>query len=64
MRPTDLTLLKQRNSGVFPASRINRMLDGDDALPAHGSKRMPVWGPGLGADRARALLQHLESIQK
>jgi mono/diheme cytochrome c family protein len=64
MRPNDLTSLKQRNSGVFPTARVNRMLDGDDALPVHGSKRMPVWGPGLGAERARALLQHLESMQK
>jgi len=64
MRPNDLTLLKQRNGGVFPVPRINRMLDGDDTLPAHGSKRMPVWGPGLGAERARVLLQHLESMQK
>lgn len=64
MRPSDLTLLRQRNGGVYPAPRLNRMLDGDDALPSHGSKRMPVWGPGLGPERAKALLQHLESIQK
>lgn len=64
MRPSDLTTLKQRNKGEFPTYRLKKMLDGSDELPAHGSRRMPVWGPGLGPDRAKALIQHLESMQK
>lgn len=49
MRPTDLTLLSQRNGGEFPAYKLGRLLGGADELPAHGSRRMPVWGPGLNA---------------
>lgn len=64
MRPSDLTALKQRNNGVFPSPRLIKMMDGDEALPPHGSKRMPVWGPGLGAERTKVLIQYLESIQK
>lgn len=64
MRPSDLTALKRRNNGEFPLYRLKKMLDGSDELPAHGSKRMPVWGPGLGPERATALIQHLESVQK
>jgi mono/diheme cytochrome c family protein len=64
MRPSDLTTLKQRSGGEFPTYRLQKLLDGSDTLPVHGSKRMPVWGPGLGAEPARALILHLEKIQK
>jgi mono/diheme cytochrome c family protein len=64
MRPSDLTTLKRRNKGEFPSYRLKQMLDGSDELPAHGSKKMPVWGPGLGPQRAAALIQHLQSVQK
>jgi mono/diheme cytochrome c family protein len=64
MRPSDLTTLSKRNGGKFPAFRLQKMVDGSDELPAHGTRRMPVWGPGLGVERARALIEHLEKIQK
>jgi hypothetical protein len=64
MKPTDLTTLKQRNGGEFPAFRVRKMLDGSGVLTAHGSKRMPVWGPGVTPEKTNAILQHLESIQK
>lgn len=64
MRPSDLTTLKSRNGGTFPSFRLRSMLDGSDELPVHGSRRMPVWGPGLGPDRTRALILYLEKLQK
>lgn len=64
MRPADLTKLKQRSKGEFPVYRLKKMLDGSEELRAHGSKRMSVWGPGLGPERAKALIEQLESMQK
>lgn len=72
MRPTDLTTLAQRH-GKFPALRVQRLLGGIEGLPAHGGKRMPVWGPVFlpvspaeSEDTALIgqLVRYLESIQK
>lgn len=41
--PPDLTLLAQRNQGVFPINRLYAVVEGGD-LPAHGARDMPVWG--------------------
>jgi mono/diheme cytochrome c family protein len=41
--PPDLTLLAKRNQGVFPMSRLYEVIDGE-AVAAHGSRDMPVWG--------------------
>ena len=64
MRPSDLTGLKQRNGGEFPAYRVRRMLDASDNPPAHGARRMPVWGPDLTPANATAILEHLKSKQE
>ncbi len=73
MRPTDLTALARRNGGKFPALRVQRLLGGVEGLPAHGGKRMPVWGPvflplspaeGETAAMIDRLVRYLESIQK
>jgi mono/diheme cytochrome c family protein len=64
MKPADLSTLKQRNRGEFPSYRARKLLDGSDDLPAHGSRRMPVWGPGLAAEKSGAVLKYLESMQK
>jgi mono/diheme cytochrome c family protein len=42
--PTDLTLLSKNNGGKYPALKVASILRGEAALPAHGSKEMPVWG--------------------
>ncbi|MGA8491973.1 MAG: cytochrome c [Terriglobales bacterium] len=42
--PTDLTTLSKNNGGKFPAMKVTSTIRGDSALPAHGSKEMPVWG--------------------
>jgi mono/diheme cytochrome c family protein len=43
--PTDLTTLSRRNQGKFPGAHVAQAIKGDAAMPAHGSKDMPVWGP-------------------
>jgi len=42
--PTDLTLLSKNNGGKYPSLKVNASIHGESALPAHGSKDMPVWG--------------------
>ena len=73
MRPADLRTLAIRNNGKFPVYRVVKMLGGADDIVAHGSKRMPVWGPSFAesnpndaklAERVKNLVTFLESIQE
>ncbi|MGA2965696.1 MAG: cytochrome c [Terriglobales bacterium] len=41
---TDLTLLAKNNSGKFPTLKVQSVIHGESAVPAHGSKDMPIWG--------------------
>ncbi|MDR3698316.1 MAG: cytochrome c [Candidatus Sulfopaludibacter sp.] len=70
--PTDLTQISKRNNGTFPEERMMRMLQGQEAVTAHGSQDMPVWGgifnnmtPSLAMKQARlhGLMQYLEDLQ-
>jgi mono/diheme cytochrome c family protein len=72
-RPADLTQIAKRNKGVFPAERIFQLIDGRQAVKAHGDSQMPVWGDAFsiaGADEAsiktkiEAVVKHLASIQE
>ena len=71
----DLTRLSRRNGGTFPVGRVRSKLafGGDDPLPAHGSKAMPIWGPifhqiefdrDLGNVRLENVTKYVESIQR
>ncbi len=73
--PADLTQLKKKND-QFPFWRIYAIIDGREAVMAHGSRTMPVWGAhflteagGQPLDEQRvigrilALVYYLESIQ-
>jgi mono/diheme cytochrome c family protein len=42
--PPDLTVLAKRNNGVFPSDALYHTIDGSKAVPAHGSREMPIWG--------------------
>ena len=42
--PTDLTALAAKNGGKYPALKVSAVISGEEALPAHGSKDMPIWG--------------------
>jgi hypothetical protein len=39
-----LTKLSESNSGVFPVARLYEVIDGKNAVRAHGPREMPVWG--------------------
>lgn len=71
--PTDLTTLSRRNKAKFPAAHVSQAIKGDMAMPAHGSKDMPVWGPvfssmskgdqALVQLRISNLTKYIESLQ-
>ena len=42
--PTDLTLLSKNNGGKFPSMKVSSSIRNESAVPAHGSREMPVWG--------------------
>jgi len=41
---TDLTKLQKDNMGVFPFDRVYQVIDGREAIGAHGPREMPIWG--------------------
>jgi len=55
VKPPDLTTIRKRHGGEFPAPWVYRIVDGRTEVPAHGRRDMPVWG-----DRYRA--QALQSL--
>lgn len=71
--PPDLTTLALRSDGKFPKARVMETISGENAMKAHGSREMPVWGPyflalsGMKEKAAKArvedLANYLESIQ-
>lgn len=69
----DLTTIKQRNGGIFPSARVNKIISGDEIILAHGTREMPVWGPifhqveedrDYGEVRLQNLTNYLKSVQK
>ena len=42
--PTDLAHLAASNGGKFPSDKVSNTIRGDQNIPAHGSKEMPIWG--------------------
>jgi mono/diheme cytochrome c family protein len=72
--PADLTKFAARNGGVFPRSRLERIVEGRD-VPSHGTREMPVWGDvfrllpdSFGTDSAKgrieAILKYIEGMQE
>lgn len=45
--PADLTRLVERYGQPLPMERLAASIDGRSAVPAHGSREMPVWGERL-----------------
>jgi mono/diheme cytochrome c family protein len=73
----DLTRISAREGRKFPEERLREMIDGRAALPAHGTREMPVWGyelearvpaetPGRAAAQGMTdrLVEYLRSIQE
>jgi len=78
-KPADLTQLAKNSNGTFPTARVTRILDGSEAIAAHGSPQNPVWGHVFGAgehaaggnpeqtvarQRIQLIVRYLESIQE
>ena len=72
-RVPDLTLLRRKHLGRFPAARVRQTILGDSVVAAHGSRAMPIWGPVFhqvendmewGNVRVDNLVKYLESIQR
>lgn len=74
--PKDLTRIAARRGGNFPDGEIARYVDGRFETPAHGSRKMPVWGESFGSaipeagvseevvrGRILVLVEYLKSIQ-
>ena len=74
VRPANLTTISRRNGGTFPKARIEAFVTVGDqgAVPAHGSREMPVWGPIFRAldpndtairTRVLNIVEYVESLQ-
>jgi hypothetical protein len=72
VKPADLTVLSDQNSGKFPADRVRDAIYFKGSIPAHGTPNMPAWGnvfyllkdrPKLLEKRVRDLTGYIESIQ-
>ncbi len=74
--PPDLTRIAARRDGVFPDPEIIRIIDGRQAVAAHGVREMPVWGKrfaegtpevagneGMIRGQLLAIVAYLKSIQ-
>jgi len=68
----NLTLLAKR-AGEFPRKRIRNILEGAESPVAHGSRKMPVWGPlfheidedqDLGNVRIDNVIKYIETLQR
>jgi mono/diheme cytochrome c family protein len=77
--PPDLTWLAERNGGEFPRDYVIAAVTGNAAIPAHGTREMPVWsdcvapadgnGAGVAASvylrrTVEALADYLATLQR
>ena len=72
VKPDDLTQIARKNGNKYPEVKVQRIINGEDEVTAHGSRDMPVWGEifrhmssnqDLGAVRIYNLVKYLEQIQ-
>jgi mono/diheme cytochrome c family protein len=70
--PADLTTIAKRHGGKFSTTDVQAVIVGEQGVPSHGSRDMPIWGPvfkALASDdnfaklRMANLVNYLESIQ-
>jgi mono/diheme cytochrome c family protein len=67
--PSDLTRIRERNSGTFPRLEVVRFIDGERPVSAHRSADMPKWGRvfsqrGHSSPEVYAVTGYIASIQK
>src|SRR5947209_8085940 len=72
VKPADLTLVNRKSGGKYPEIKVQRVINGEDEVTAHGSRDMPVWGQifrhmssnqDLGSVRIYNLVKYIEQIQ-
>lgn len=72
-KPADLTKLSKNNGGKFPFWHVYQVIDGREAIKAHGERSMPIWGSWflktegaelLAIGRVLELEYYLKSIQE
>jgi len=51
----DLTKIEESNKGMLPVDRIFAVIDGRQAVEAHGPRDMPLWGNVFSSDVAAGL---------
>ena len=71
--PPDLRKISERNNGKFPTTDIQRKIDGQEEVFAHGSREMPVWGKQFGKHevfgeemargKIQVIVEYLKTIQ-
>ena len=69
--PPDLTAIQQPGD-KFPFYRVQTRIDGEKEVAAHGTSKMPVWGPVLRRTSGEmqrhadvySLVKYIESIQR
>ena len=69
--PPDLTLLAQRNGGVFPVDRVKQIID-SGGMASHGMMAMLAWGKVFNEELGRegrselinSLAAYLEQLQE
>jgi len=69
LKVPDLTVLAKNSGGVFPFARVFDVIDGREAVAAHGPRDMPVWGSeywkeGAHASGGEASSQELSSYAR
>lgn len=52
----DLSALSKNSGGVFPVARMYEVIDGREAVGAHGTREMPVWGSEYNAQAGTSML--------
>jgi mono/diheme cytochrome c family protein len=72
-KPGDLTMLAKANGGKYPEIHVQRAIQGEVGIMAHGNREMPVWGPifkhmssneDLATVRVYNLVRYIQSMQK
>jgi mono/diheme cytochrome c family protein len=64
IKASDLTLLKKKNKGIFPMSKVMSAIDGSRVVRAHGDREMPVWGEIFRKEAEPAKYTELTSLLK
>jgi len=60
----DLTILAQKNRGIYPLDDVMATIDGRRLVRAHGDREMPVWGEIFHSDMSEKKYTELTTLLK